>query len=177
MQILDIEAFIKVDPDFFSATKYPAKTILLEEGKISNRMFLVKEGALREYFLHDGRELTLEFITENQAVASFDSFLNATPSDFTIETLEASTLYELDIHHFHELMKDPSFQQTFTPLFQQRFSELAKRLMTFIKNSPEERYIQLLESKPELLLRFPQHYIASYLGITSVSLSRIRNRR
>lgn len=177
MQISDIESFINTSDHLFQEIQYPEKTILLNEGQISTKMFLVKNGALREYFYRDGRELTLEFITENQAVASFDSFLNGTASEFLIETLEPSVIYEIPVSIFREWMQKPEFQQQFNILFYKRFSEITARLMSFIKDSPQERYANLLKKRPELLLRFPQHYIASYLGITSVSLSRIRNRR
>ncbi|MDR3024984.1 Crp/Fnr family transcriptional regulator [Chryseobacterium sp.] len=177
MDIPDIYSFLKTDLHLSEVVTYPAKTILLDEGKVSDRMFLVKSGALREFFYQDGKEITLEFITENQAVSSFDSFLNGTRSEFVIETLEPSTVYELHIDTFRKLMEDQEFQHTFHPLFYKRFSEINKRLISFIKDSPQNRYEQLLKNRPELLLRFPQHYIASYLGITSVSLSRIRNRR
>ncbi|WP_313092709.1 Crp/Fnr family transcriptional regulator [Chryseobacterium flavum] len=177
MQIPDIKSFLNTEVQLFQEVTYPAKTILLNEGQISAKMFFVENGALREYFYQDGRELTLEFVTENQAVASFDSFLNASPSEFLIETLEPSTVYELTADSFRKLLENQEFQQEFNTLFYKRFSEISKRLMSFIKYSPQERYEQLLKNRPELLLRFPQHYIASYLGITSVSLSRIRNRK
>lgn len=177
MHIPDLHSFLKTDLHLSSEVIYPAKTILLEEGKVSDKMFLVKDGALRVFFYQDGKELTLDFITENQAVSSFDSFLNGIPSDFVIETLESTTVYELHTDTFHKLMENQEFQHTFHPLFYKRFSEINKRLISFIKDSPQQRYEQLIKNRPELLLRFPQHYIASYLGITSVSLSRIRNRR
>lgn len=177
MHIPDLHSFLKTDLHLSAEITYPARTILLEEGKVSDKMFLVKSGALRVFFYQDGKELTLEFITENQAVSSFDSFLNGIPSDFVIETLESATVYELHADIFHKLMEDREFQHTFHLLFYKRFSEINKRLISFIRDSPQERYEQLLKNRPELLLRFPQHYIASYLGITSVSLSRIRNRR
>ncbi|PRB01677.1 Crp/Fnr family transcriptional regulator [Chryseobacterium sp. MYb7] len=177
MHIPDLHSFLKTVLHLSSEVIYPAKTILLEEGKVSDKMFLVKNGALRVFFYQDGKELTLDFITENQAVSSFDSFLNGIPSDFVIETLESTTVYELHNDTFHKLMENQEFQHTFHPLFYKRFSEINKRLISFIKDSPQQRYEQLIKNRPELLLRFPQHYIASYLGITSVSLSRIRNRR
>lgn len=177
MHIPDIHSFFKSDLHVLSEVTYPAKTILLEEGKVSDKMFLVKNGALRVFFYQDGKELTLEFITENKAVSSFNSFLNGTRSEFIIETLESSTVYEMHVDIFHKLMESQEFQQTFHPLFYRRFSEINNRLVSFIKDSPQKRYEQLLKDRPELLLRFPQHYLASYLGITSVSLSRIRNRR
>ncbi|WP_336702178.1 Crp/Fnr family transcriptional regulator [Chryseobacterium indologenes] len=177
MHVPDIHSFLKADLHLLKEVTYPAKTILLEEGKISDKMFLVKNGALRVFFYQDGKELTLDFITENQAVSSFDSFLNGIPSDFVIETLEPATVYELHADTFQKLLEDQEFQRTFYPLFYKRFSEINKRLISFLRDSPQKRYEQLLKNRPELLLRFPQHYIASYLGITSVSLSRIRNRR
>lgn len=177
MNVSDIHSFLKSDLHLLSEVTYPSKTILLDEGKVSDRMFFVKSGALRVFFYQDGREITLEFILENQAVSSFESFLNAARSEFIIETLEPSTVYEMHVDIFRKLMENQEFQQTFHPLFYRRFSEINNRLISFIKDSPQKRYEQLLKERPELLLRFPQHYIASYLGITSVSLSRIRNRR
>lgn len=177
MHIPDLTTLLKAHLHVLPEAQYPAKKILLNEGEVSTTLFFVKNGALREFFIHDGRELTLEFITENQAVASFDSFLNESKSEFVIETLEPVTVYELKIGTFRKLLEDPDFQQQFNILFYRRFGELSKRLVSFIKDSPQKRYENLLNSRPELLLRFPQHYIASYLGITSVSLSRIRNRR
>nr|WP_315035423.1 Crp/Fnr family transcriptional regulator [uncultured Chryseobacterium sp.] len=177
MHIPDIFSLLQPHLQVLSEVKYPAKKILLDEGEVSTKMFFIKNGAVREYFYQDGREITLEFITENQAVASFESFFNGTKSEFIIETLETSVVYEIEIESFRKLMEKDQFQQTFNPLFYKRFSEITKRLMSFIKDSPQKRYEDLLKNRPELLLRFPQHYIASYLGITSVSLSRIRNRR
>ena len=84
MHIPDIHSFFKSDLHVLSEVMYPAKTILLEEGKVSDKMFLVKNGALRVFFYQDGKELTLEFITENQAVSSFNNFMNCTRSEFII---------------------------------------------------------------------------------------------
>jgi len=79
---------------------------------------------------------------------------------------------------FNDLVEnDADFKKYFDELFKERFFYYSKHLLSFLKNKPQERYNELLKKHPQILQRVPQHYIASYLGITPVSLSRIRNRK
>lgn len=161
-----------------SSMKVPSKTILLREGEIARNVFFIEKGCLRQWFNKEGKDITFQFFFEGQGVASIDSFLNNTPSIFTIESIEETSLFSISKQDFEELSnKLPEFKEMFQKLIIQRFSHYSHLFLSRIKDSPQERYLDLLKNHPEIIQRIPQHYIASYLGITSVSLSRIRNRR
>ena len=163
---------------FFKRLEVPAKTVLLQEGDISKRAFFVLKGCLRVCFNNKGRDITTQFFFEGQGVAAIESFRTGNPSLFGIEAIEPSLLYVL-------AKKDYEFITEQSPAIRSEIEHhVFNRLLSYqhlfvsrIKDSPEERYHDLVAHHPDILKRIPQHYIASYLGITPVSLSRIRNRR
>lgn len=162
---------------FITQREVPAKFILLHEGKIADRMFLVKKGCLRSYFFKDGKDITFQFFFENDGVASAESFFENKPSKFNIETIEKTVLLEFPKKHFFETMeKIPELKNMMFVGIQKRVFQYMDHMMSYIKDKPSERYLNLIKTRPEIIQRVPQHYIASYLGITSVSLSRIRNK-
>jgi len=164
--------------DLLIERQIAAKTILLNEGEISTHAHLIKKGCLREWFNKDGKEITFQFFFEGQAVASIDSFLNIQPSLYTIESIEPSIIYSISKDKFEEINKlFPEFNERFQELMYQRFRNYANLFLSRIKDSPKERYEDLIQNNPQIIKRIPQHYIASYLGITPTSLSRIRNRK
>jgi CRP-like cAMP-binding protein len=155
-----------------------ARTILLNEGEISTHAHIIKKGCLREWFNKDGKEITFQFFFEGQAVASIDSFLNNQPSLYTIESIEPSVIYSISKDKFEEINQlFPEFKERLHELMYQRFRNYANLFLSRIKDSPKERYEELIQNNPQIIKRVPQHYIASYLGITPPSLSRIRNRK
>ena len=155
-----------------------SKTVLLSEGEVATKICFIKKGCLREWFNKDGKDITFQFFFENQAVASIDSFINNKPSLFTIESIEPSTIYCITKENFDALMQSyPELKDQFYNLIFQRFNNYSQLFLSRIKDSPHERYNDLLKNHPEIIKRVPQHYIASYLGITPISLSRIRNRK
>lgn len=161
----------------FKREEIPAKTILLDEGKISKRAFYIEKGCLRAWFNNNGKDITFQFFTEKQYVSSIESFKTNQPSLLTIETIEPSIVRwvtETDFQYI--LAQSSSIKEQVEKLIFERLISYQKLFLSRIKDNPETRYLELLENNPKLLLRIPQHYIASYLGITSVSLSRIRNR-
>ena len=156
----------------------PAKTTLLSEGEVSHNIYYIKKGALRMWFNKDGKDITFQFFFEGMAVSSIDSFFNASPSLFYIEAIEDSQVIAIDKASFEEhLASHPTLKDDLISLLTQRFQNYAQLFLSRIKDTPEERYRELLAKHPEIIQRVAQHYIASYLGITPVSLSRIRNRR
>lgn len=164
--------------DSFIEREIPSKTILLNEGEISNTIYFINKGCLREWFNKDGKDITFQFFFEGQPVASIDSFINQKPSQFTIESIESSTIYTIERKDFNELLNCyPEFKSRFQDFIFQRFSNYSQLFLSRIKDSPQERYEDLIKNHPEIIMRIPQHYIASYLGITPISLSRIRNRK
>lgn len=167
-QVQEVLIEKKVDP----------KTILLQEGEISNNIYLIKKGCLREWFNKDGKDITFQFFFEGQPVASIDSFMNQKPSLFTIESIEPSTVLSIKKVDFEKLLIiNPEFKTGFQDFIFQRFRNYGQLFLSRIKDTPKERYEDLIKNHPEIIKRVPQHYIASFLGITPISLSRIRNRK
>lgn len=164
--------------DLLTETEIPSKTVLLRDGEISDHIYVVKKGCLRQWFNKDGKDITLQFFFENQPVASIDSFLNHQPSLFTIESIEPSIISTISRENFEKLQKIyPEIKDRFHDYIFQRFRNYTQLFLSRIKDSPKERYDDLVKNHPEIIKRVPQHYIASYLGITPISLSRIRNRK
>jgi CRP-like cAMP-binding protein len=161
----------------FKVITIPAKTILLPEGDVSKYAYFIKEGCLRLWFNNKGKDITFQFFFENEGVSSIESFRSGEPSIFSIESIESSTVYAVSKKNFEKIfMDDPVYSAFIHDAIYKRLSHYSRLFMSYIKNTPEERYRELLKNKPHIIKRVPQHYIASYLGITSVSLSRIRNR-
>lgn len=156
----------------------PAKTILLQEGHISKTMFFIEKGCLRTWVNNEGRDITTQFFFEGDAVSSIESFRTKQPSLYSIETIEPCVLLTLSQKDFRQVIDDtPELRKMFEEHMFRRLFQSQQIFYSFLKNSPKERYEELVERHPHIVQRVPQHYIASYLGITSVSLSRIRNRR
>ncbi|HRZ42550.1 MAG TPA: Crp/Fnr family transcriptional regulator [Bacteroidales bacterium] len=162
----------------FVEKEIKAKTVLLHEGEIANYIYIIKKGCLREWFNKDGKDITFQFFFEGQPVASIDSFLHQKPSLFTIESIEPTTVLSIEKADFDKLMiAYPEFKNGFQNLIFQRFRTYGHLFLSMIKDTPQERYEDLINNHPEIIKRVPQHYIASFLGITPISLSRIRNRK
>lgn len=162
----------------FKRQEIAAKTILLREGEVSQQAFYIEKGALRVCFNHDGKDITFQFFFEHESVSSIESFRTDQPSLFTIESIEPSIVHTISKKDFQIVLdKSPAIRQQMEEHTFQRLIFYQKLFLSRIKDKPEIRYRELLENNPEILQRVPQHYIASFLGITSVSLSRIRNRR
>jgi CRP-like cAMP-binding protein len=162
---------------YFEQKKFKKKSILLNIGKVSNEVFYLINGCIRLYCEKDGEELSTYFFTENMFAGSYDSFLSRKLSKVAIETLEDCEVLVLS-HQSQEKLYEifPKMNEFIRKAIEQRFVILHDLFISYLLNSPEERYLTLIKDRPELLQRVPQHQIASFLGITPVSLSRIRNR-
>lgn len=155
----------------------PAHTQLLTEGDISTTIYIVVSGALRLWQAGERQEITFQFFFDNEIVSSFESFYLNQPSDCSLEALEDSQLFKLSKTDFELLcQRYPSLEQSMTRWICQRFITYRGRMLKQLQQSPLERYQDLLENEPELIERVPLHEITSYIGITPVSLSRIRKR-
>lgn len=156
----------------------PGKTVLLEEGKVADKLYMIRKGCLRLSFFNDGRDITFQFFFEGDVVASFNSLHHRQPSLFSLETLEPAELSVIKKNDFYDLIQRiPSLRQAYEEKLIERFHIYQLLFLSRIRNTPQQRYEELLKEHPDIIRRVPQHYIASYLGITPVSLSRIRNRR
>lgn len=158
----------------------PAKTVLLEEGKVSKNYIFIEKGCMRSFFDYNGNDKTVQFFFENEGLTSFDSFINNTPSLFTIETIEPSVVYLLPKQYVIRLMDELSHERDFLQMMlqisAQRQTHYINEFVSFIRDTPEARYEKLLNERPHIVQRVPQHYIASYLGVSKVHLSRIKSK-
>ena len=160
--------------------EFPARTVLLQEGKIAQNYYFVEQGCLRLWFDNSGKDITVQFFFENEGVASLESFQKNIPSIFTIETIEPTTVQVLPKKIFtqmiDELGENPEFLKALMDISFQRQRHYMTEFLSRIRDTPQQRYASLLKERPHIVKRVPQHYIASYLGITSVHLSRIKNK-
>lgn len=163
---------------FQQRLEIPPKTILLEEGKRSQHYIYIEKGLIRTYFNKNGEEVTMQFFFENEGLSSFDSFINNTPSPITIETIEPSVVYLLAKEYVNQLLDELSHEQGFVHMILQmtvqRQTHYINEFVSFIRDTPEQRYQNLVKDRPHIIQRVPQHYIASYLGVSKVHLSRIK---
>ncbi len=151
--------------------------VLLREGQVCDKCYFILSGCVRQYQLLDGEEKTTAFFMEEQAAVLYHSYMERKPSQYYLSCVEDSIMLtgthakEQELHQ-----KYPKLTYLIQTLMPHDFSKIQKRLSSLIKHSPEERYLMLLEDQPELLNRVPLYQLASYIGVTPESFSRIRKR-
>lgn len=173
--------FSQADKDLLNATltfrKVNAKTELVSYDKQTDELFFLLKGCIRKYYTKNGEQITIYIMTENNFIGAFDSFIKKTKSKETIECLEPCEMLILKRTDLDQLYKDISLMNEFIrKILEQTLIQFQQILTSFILDNPEERYNKLLTQHPEILQRVPQHMLATYLGITATSLSRIRKR-
>ena len=165
--------------DIFKTTrKYQPGTIVIWQGETANELFLVKSGCIRAWFNKDGKDITLQFFFEGDMATALESFLHHVPSDIFLEAIEETEVMVVDRETFLMLIKEDQMIKDW--FYEEAIKKLlahTHRLLSLLQHKPFERYQQLLAGDTRILRRVPQQYIASYLGITPVSLSRIRYRK
>jgi CRP-like cAMP-binding protein len=155
--------------------EYKKGEILLREGQIPRYCYMVVEGCIREYLIKDGDEKSTGFYTESETLNPPTK--DGRPSKHYLECAEdcvvtiSSQSYEDELRG---LM--PRLDDVFQGIAIGKLNQAREEWSQFISSSPEERYLNLLETKPDLFNRIPHHQIASYLGMKPQSLSRIRKR-
>jgi len=152
-------------------------TLLQEEGKVPSSCYFVLKGLVREYTVHKGMEQSIEFFDEDQGAISSEYYAAQKPAESTLVCVEDCLLItgnqELDIRNFE---KFPVLRQITNVMLEADLNSRKLDFSRLISAQPKERYLYLLEQRPSLFQRVPQHQIASYLGMTPESLSRVRKR-
>lgn len=155
----------------------PASTKLLHYGDTDSRLYFVVEGCLRILLEKKNRDISVDFIVEQDFVTSQPSFFLGKPSPFAIEAFEPSLCVSVSREYlFSQDPSDPAFRQVLYHLMLMSMEKAENWFGLHMYTTPEEKYLWILDNRPELFQRIPQHHIASMLGITAVSLSRIRAR-
>ncbi len=150
----------------------------IQEGKREKNIAFVLEGNLRQYYTTDGEEKTTYFYFENHLMSSYMSCLTGQPSKLSIVALTDCRMLVFSYVTLVELYNQSQAWERFGRVLAEYIAMgLEERMVGLLTLSPEQRYEELIKSnKQKILERIPQQYIANYLGITPVSLSRIRNR-
>lgn len=151
-------------------------TFLLRQNEYCKNTFFVESGLLRQYALDSkGKEHTISFAPENWLVTDRESVYFDQPSAYNIQALEDSKVIMLGENFLESLsQKIPSFTEFNNKLLHNHIRHLQNRIKHLLSSSAEERYLAFVNMYPDILLRVPQTMIASYLGITPESLSRVR---
>jgi CRP-like cAMP-binding protein len=151
-------------------------TTLLKEGQKSQDCYFVLKGCIRKYYLIDGEEKTTAFYTEMDALTPH-CVINKAPSEYFISCVEDSVLTVSNSDMEAEInTKFPKFEMMCRRLSEELLAKQQINFDEFKTSSPEQRYLNLMQKRPDLIQRVPQHQLASYLGIKPQSLSRLRAR-
>lgn len=155
----------------------PKGRYLVREGETAGACYFVLKGCVRQYYLVDGEEKTTFFYTEGHSIFSLRGPSAGKASNHYLACVEDTTLTVLTLEKEREMYsRFPELESMSRISLQEELSNYQEMLATYITTSPEERYLNLLESRPDLLNRVPQYQLASYLGVKPESLSRIRRR-
>ena len=153
------------------------KEFLLKQGEICNKITFINSGCLRAFYNIDGVENTVQFFFGDSWYTDYASFLTGNPAVENMQALEPTEVVQFkktDLYKYYELY--PVFERVGREMAENAFLSISKLNQMLTNEEPEERYLNLLKQRPEVVERIPQHYIASYLGIQPESLSRIRKR-
>jgi CRP-like cAMP-binding protein len=152
--------------------------LYITEDKKATELGFVLQGMLRQYYTKDGEAKTTYFFFENNLMGAYISCITGKPSLISIEALTEVSYISFPYKVLQQIFEQSMAWQKFGRLVAEYLTiGLEERMVSLLLQNPEERYLDLLKSnKKKIMERVPQHYIANYLGITAVSMSRIRNR-
>jgi len=154
----------------------PRKKFLLFSGSACDFIAYIVSGCMRSYsILADGQEKTLQLATENHWISDLGAFLTGDPAYLIIESIESTKVQLLYRNDLEELLKAvPSLEKYFRILYQEAYVNLQERLHSFVMLNARDRYLSLMKKHPEILQRVPLVHLASYLGVSPETISRVR---
>ena len=169
------EEELRIVLSFFSPISVAKGETLVSAGTICQNLYFIERGVLRMYYKKGESQITRYMASEGEFATALSSFLTQRPTKENMEAIEPSTLWVLSYTDLHTLYAQIPVWNIFSRrLLEEAYLENTLRMEGLITQTAEERYLTFIESNPELAMRVPQQYIATYLGITPISLSRIR---
>ncbi len=153
--------------------------LIMEAGSHSKEVFYFNNGLARMYVIKEnGDEVTVGFRRENQVIGSYDTILFERTNQVYIQALEPTTTLSIDYDTIFEIMyKSPVLMKNLYLVFADLLKTTITRLESFVLLTPEERYFDFVKNNPELVKRIHDKHLANFLGITPVSISRIKSRQ
>tara|TARA_R110002049_G_scaffold177923_1_gene345153 strand:- start:132 stop:719 length:588 start_codon:yes stop_codon:yes gene_type:complete len=174
LSLKDIQVLLKASKN----GSFSKKELLINEGSKRNDVFYIKSGLVRCFNINGkGEEITLKLIPEHQVFANVDLILFSQASRFFYEALENTEVFFIDYDVLQDLVsRNPKLEANRKYVLQRLLKESMERVESFVLLTPEERYLRFVKDYPGITKRVQDKYIANVLGITPVSLSRIRKR-
>lgn len=153
------------------------KDFLTSTSAIENKVYFILEGVFRLFIELPEKDVTIDFGFPNKFLSSYSSFLMQQPSVSCIQSLTTSKVIFITRNDLYDIYKETTAGEAIGRLFAEEFFRYkSKRELSFMMESPTERYLNLVKEQPQLILKIPQKYVASYIGITPQALSRIRRK-
>lgn len=172
---MDDETF-NLSLDYLKFVRLKKNEYLVKENAICNEIAFINKGLFRIFYLKDGIEINTCFCTENSITSSFESFINRVPSNQNIQALENSELITLSFDNLMKLYElSPDWQKTSRLLTERECLRLSNRLSSLSFEPAKEKYLNLFRTQPEVIKRVSIQHIASYIGVSRETLSRIRS--
>lgn len=173
LSVAEINALIKS----MVIQEHPKGSFLVKDGQYHIDTYFVLTGCIRQYKLIDGNDITTNFFTQEQWIISYELTENRTPSDYNLICIEDSSVVVGNEQKAKEIFKQfPHLEIVSRKIMETVFLEQQIFLTSFITDKPEQRYLKLLKSRPDIFQRVPQYDIATYIGVKPESLSRIRKK-
>lgn len=163
----------------FSTLRVKKKQFIVQPGFPCRHRTFIVQGAFRS-FLYDqhAHEHTIAFAIEGWWISDFNSYIFQTPATLFVEALEDATIMQMDFETEQELLAGyPVFEKLFRVMAQRALAAAHRRSMSRLSKTAEERYQEFAEKHPQIAFRVPQYTLASYLGISTEYLSKIRNKK
>jgi CRP-like cAMP-binding protein len=160
----------------YEVKEFNRKHQLTREGDIENNIYFVVKGIARKFFKRGKEEVNTQFAREGQTICATVSFYSRKPSDFTIETIEPVTCLAISYDQLQDhFTRFPKMEKLGRLLMTGYYVQHEQRELNRLKYTTEERFIRLMNERPDLVQRVPQKYLASYLDITPETFSRMKH--
>ena len=154
---------------------YEKGVFLLKEGQVCRKSFAIESGIVRKFYVNDGKEITTEFYFKDDIALSFKSYISQTPSMEYLQVLERTVVMVTDYDDVQKLQKTHSALIELELMFMQQYVIwLDERLFHFHTLDAKQKYQLLVNKTPHIIQNIPLNYIASYLGVSPETISRIR---
>ena len=163
--------------NILTTKQFKKKEFLLQEGKICSNVSFVNNGCMRLFYHVEGVENTIQFFFGDSWYTDYASFLTGQPTIENMQALEPCEVVQFKKEDLYKLFNQfPVFEKVGRVMAENAFLSLSQLNQMLTNEEPQQRYLNLMKQRPDVVKRIPQHYIASYLGVKPESLSRIRKR-